>query len=186
MSGNQKIALRDDPSLILGPPRRVRRQVDRAQLRDPRRLSVRIECCQPTRSAITVAGIRGTDFSSSRIRGSNESANPADALRSYFGASSLRNAALTVFRETPMTRAISEIDTRSARCSLRISAQSSTSNTRFLLRSTEHRVSGKLVNFRLPRGGHFSLAVDSRGHSATTARGASCRTCRRLDNSHGP
>ena len=117
-------------------------------------------CCQPIRSAITVAGILGTERNSSLIRGSNESANTADGFRSYYGAPSLRNAPLTVFLETPMTRAISEIDTRSARCSLRISAQSSTSNTRFLPRSTEHRVSGKLVTFHLPRGGHFSLAVD--------------------------
>jgi hypothetical protein len=69
---------------------------------------------------------------------------------------------LTVLRDTPITRAISEIDTRSARCNRRISAQSSTPNTCFLPRSTEHRLQGKLVKFRLPRAGQFSLAVDMR------------------------
>jgi hypothetical protein len=38
-----------------------------------------------------------------------------------------------VFREIPNTRAISEIDNRSDRRNRRISAQSSTLNTRFLL-----------------------------------------------------
>jgi len=65
-----------------------------------------------------------------------------------------------VFRDTAITRATSEIDTRSDRHNRRISAQSSTLNTRFLPGSTEHRVPGKLVNFRLPRGGQFSPAVD--------------------------
>jgi hypothetical protein len=42
-----------------------------------------------------------------------------------------------------------------------ISAQSSTLNTRFLPRSVRARVSGKLVNFPLPRGGQYWVAVDT-------------------------
>jgi Single-strand binding protein family len=48
----------------------------------------------------------------------------------------------------------------SARRSRRTSAQSSTSNTCFLPSSVRARVQGKLVNFRLPRSGQFSVAVD--------------------------
>jgi hypothetical protein len=68
----------------------------------------------------------------------------ADA-RSYLGGPSLANAAFTVFREQPTTRAISEIDTPSERRSLRISAQSSTISTRSLPGSTPARVSRELV-----------------------------------------
>ena len=48
----------------------------------------------------------------------------------------------------------------SDRQSRRISAQSSTLSTCFLPSSAEARVSGKLVNFRLPRGDQYSLAAD--------------------------
>jgi hypothetical protein len=65
-----------------------------------------------------------------------------------------------VFREQPITRAISEIETPSDRRSLRISAQSSTISTRSLPGSTPARVSGKLVNFQLPHRGQFSPADD--------------------------
>jgi hypothetical protein len=126
-----------------------------------RPLKVRIPCGQLIRSAVTVAGIRGTDLSSALIDGSKSSVNGDTGLRRYFGALSRRNAAFPVFRETLNTRAISEIDTPSARCSLRISAQSSTSNTRFLLHSTEHRVPGELVNFHSPYGDQLSPAVDT-------------------------
>ena len=128
----------------------------------PAALNVAIPYGHPIHSAITVAGIPGTDFNNSRIRGSNSSANLGASFRSYFGAPSLRDAALTVLRETPTTRAISEIETPSPRYNLRISAQSSTSNTRFLLRSTTHRLPGKQINFHLPRSEQFSLAVDKR------------------------
>ena len=50
-------------------------------------------------------------------------------MRSYFGGPSETNADLTVFLETPNSRAIALIGNPSARCSLRISAQSSTDNT---------------------------------------------------------
>ena len=65
-----------------------------------------------------------------------------------------------MFREIPNTRAISEIDNRSERRNRRISAQSSTLNTRFLL-GPQPRLSRKLVNFQLPRTGQYSVAVDS-------------------------
>ena len=122
---------------------------------------MRIEYGQPTRSAITVAGIRGNARSSSRIRGSYSStSNPAGA-RSYLGGPSLANAAFTVFREQPTTRAISEIDTPSDLRSRRISAQSSTISTCFLPGSTPARVTRELVNFQLPHRGQYSVAVDS-------------------------
>jgi transcriptional regulator with XRE-family HTH domain len=55
---------------------------------------------------------------------------------------------------------VAEIGMPSARRSRRTSAQSSTSNTCFLPSSVRARVQGKLVNFRLPRSGQFSVAVD--------------------------
>src|SRR3954468_8861685 len=94
------------------------------------------------RSAITVAGIVGTACSSSRIRGSTSSTTDPRGGRSYFGGPSLRNAAFTVFFETPMTRAITLIGIRSDRCNRRISAQSSTASTRSLPGSARARVSG--------------------------------------------
>jgi len=123
---------------------------------------VRIEYGQPIRSAITVAGIVGNACNNSRIRGSNASTTDPTGARQYRGGPPLANARFTVFRATPSTRAISEIDNPSARRSRRTSAQSSTPNTRFLPGSTPARVSGKLVNFRLPRPGQYWAAVDSR------------------------
>ena len=98
-----------------------------------RALRVRIEYDQPIRSAITVAGIRGYTWSNSRIRDSTASATDPLAARWYFGGPSHANADFTVFREIPITRAISEIGNFSDRRNRRISAQSSTLNTRFLL-----------------------------------------------------
>jgi len=91
--------------------------------------STRIDRSHPIRSAITVAGIDGYALSSSRIRGS--AASTIDPLRgrSYRGGRSLATAARTVFLETPITLAIALIGIRSARCSRRISAQSSTEST---------------------------------------------------------
>jgi hypothetical protein len=65
-----------------------------------------------------------------------------------------------VFREQPITRAISEIDTPSDLRNRRISAQSSTTSTCFLPGSTPARVTGKLVNFQLPHRGQYSVAAD--------------------------
>ena len=122
---------------------------------------MRIDRVQPIRSAITVAGIVGIDRSNSRIRGSNSSTTDPAGSRSYFGGPSAANADFTVFLEIPINRATSEIDTFSDRCNRRISAQSSTLNTRFLLGSVQPRFSRKLVNFRLPRSGQYSVAVDA-------------------------
>jgi hypothetical protein len=93
---------------------------------------VRIECGHPIRSPITVAGIVGNALSNSRIRGSYPFTSEPIGFRRYLGGPSLANAALTVFLETPITRAISANGIRSARRSRRISAQSSTLSTRFL------------------------------------------------------
>jgi hypothetical protein len=80
-----------------------------------RPLSTRIDRSQPIRSAITVAGIPGNAFSSSRVAGSNPSTIDPGLGRSYFGGPSLATAARTVFRDTPITRAIALIGTPSAR-----------------------------------------------------------------------
>jgi hypothetical protein len=103
----------------------------------------------------------GTACNSSRIRGSNPSTRDPAGARSYLGGPSLASAAFTVFREQPITRAISEIETLSDRRNLRISAQSSTISTRSLPGSTPARVSGKLVKIELPHRDQFSAAVDT-------------------------
>ncbi|GFG52463.1 hypothetical protein MAGR_39040 [Mycolicibacterium agri] len=125
-----------------------------------RSLRVRIEYCQPIRSAITVAGILGNAFSNSRIRGSTSSTTDPAGSRTYFGGRSEANATFTVLRATPITRATSEIDNCSDRRNRRLSAQSSTLNTRFLPGSPEPRVSRKLVKIQLPRSGQYSVAAD--------------------------
>ena len=80
-----------------------------------RALSTRIERSQPTRSAITVAGMLGYAFSSSRIRGSTPSTIDPTPVRRYAGGPSAANAAFTVFLEIPINRAITLIGNRSAR-----------------------------------------------------------------------
>lgn len=84
---------------------------------------------QPTRSAITVAGIVGNACSCSRIRDSNASTADPVGFRTYFGGPSDASAERTVFRETPNVLAIILIGNPSVLCSRRISAQSSTDNT---------------------------------------------------------
>ena len=81
---------------------------------------------QPTRSAITVAGIDGVASNNRRISGSNASTADPTGARSYFGGLDEANAAATVFREIPNCLAIARPDNRSDRCNRRISAQSST------------------------------------------------------------
>ena len=93
--------------------------------------STRIERVQPIRSAITVAGIRGYPCNSSRIRGSTSSTIEPFSGRSYFGGSSEANVVLTVFFDIPNIWATALIGKPSARCSRRISAQSSTDNIPF-------------------------------------------------------
>src|SRR5215217_7273831 len=160
MSGNQKSHWATSPATYtVRPAGSGGRYAGRNSATRPP--NVRIPNGQPTRSAITVAGIVGTALNNSRIRGSNPSTRDPAGVRSYLGGPSLANAAFTVFREQPITRAISEIETPSERRSLRISAQSSTISTRSLPRSTPARVSGKLVKFQLPHRGQFSAAADT-------------------------
>ena len=83
---------------------------------------------QPIRSAITVAGIVGVCDSNRRIRGSTSSTADPVAARRYLGGASATSLAFTVFFEIPNCRAICLIGIRSATCSRRISAQSSTLN----------------------------------------------------------
>ena len=80
-----------------------------------------------------MAGIVGTTWSCSRIRGSNASTADPAGFRTYLGGPSATSAARTVLRETPNVLAIILIGNLSARCNLRISAQSSTDNTPVLL-----------------------------------------------------
>ena len=83
-----------------------------------------IDPSQPTRSAITVAGISGNSASNSRTRGSNGENDVVTGLRSYFGGASEATAFTTVVREIPRRTAICAFGTPSA-ASLRIRAQSS-------------------------------------------------------------
>jgi hypothetical protein len=87
-------------------------------------------------------------------------------LRTYLGASSEANADLTVFLETPITRATCEIDNPSDRRNRRISAQSSTFSTYFLPGSTPARLTAQVINFRVPRPVQFSRAADTSDPSA--------------------
>jgi hypothetical protein len=105
----------------------------------------------PTRSAITVAGIVGAALSWARIASSTASTADPTGLRSYFGGPSDTSAARTVFREIPNVRAIILIGDPSARCSLRISAQSSTDNNSLLssrLNCTESQSEGVRIQAR--------------------------------------
>jgi hypothetical protein len=66
-------------------------------------LNTDIPPVQPTRSAITVAGILGV-INCSRIAGSNWSTADLAGSRAYFGGPSKAIAARTVHRETPTSR----------------------------------------------------------------------------------
>ncbi len=77
----------------------------------------------------------GYAASNSRIRGSTASTIDPAGARSYFGGPSEANAARTVLRDTPITRAIALIAIPSDRCNRRISAQSSTLSTLPILRT---------------------------------------------------
>ena len=67
-------------------------------------------------------------------------AHQPTGLRTYFGGSSEANADRTVFRETFNVLAINLIGNPSARCNLRISAQSSTANNSLLLSARKPRL----------------------------------------------
>ncbi|MBG6240104.1 hypothetical protein IWX78_003099 [Mycetocola sp. CAN_C7] len=66
-----------------------------------RSFKVVIECSQPMRSAMTVAGIRGKSRSSLRTSPSTASTNDPFDEREYPGGSSDASAARTVLRATP-------------------------------------------------------------------------------------
>ena len=83
----------------------------------------------PMRSATTVAGIVGQSFSSARIRSSKASTADVCRGRRYEGGSPDLTATRTVLRATPTRFAIVLMPKPSAKCSLRISAQSSTVST---------------------------------------------------------
>src|SRR3954467_306213 len=128
MSGNQKSHCAISPATyVVRPAGSGGRYAGRSSATRPDK--VRIDLVQPTRSAITVAGIVGTAINNSRIRGSTASTIDPAGARAYRGGPSDANAARTVFFETPNTLAITLIGIRSARCNRRISAQSSTDNT---------------------------------------------------------
>jgi hypothetical protein len=80
-----------------------------------------------------VAGIVGVSRSSSRICTSTVSMAEPFGARWYCGSRSCASARFTVFFEMPRCLAIARIGICSARCSLRISAQSSTWITSSLL-----------------------------------------------------
>ena len=83
---------------------------------------------QPTRSAITVAGMSGNSASSTRTRRSNGPNDVGTGFRSYFGGASDARARATVDLPIPRSRATCRCGTPSA-TSRRISAQSSTEIT---------------------------------------------------------
>lgn len=113
------------------------------------------------RSAITVAGMSGHAFSSSCSRGSTASAIEPRGALSYFGGPSEASAPFTVFFDTPSSRAMALMGIFSARCSLRISAQSSTLSTLFLPGSWLEPGCQEGVSFQaLPRG-QFSRVADN-------------------------
>lgn len=97
---------------------------------------------QPTRSANTVAGIRGVPASNRRTSFSNTSNEDPAGLRSYFGAVSAANARSTVPRETPNCFASSRLEIFSFAKRWRIVTQSS-----------------KLITFNDVRWPHFQLAL---------------------------
>ena len=83
-------------------------------------------------------------------------------MPAYFGGPSDTSAARTVFREIPNVRAIILIVDPSARCSLQISAQSSTDNNSLLssrLNCTESQSEGGQNSGALTRG-PFSYVAD--------------------------
>src|ERR1700754_1546165 len=120
-----------------------------------RSLNTVIPRVHPTRSAITEAGIVGTAVSWARIASSNASTADPAGLRSYFGGPSEANAARTVFREMPNVLAINLIGNPSARCNLRISAQSSTANNSLLLSARKPRLRRRGSKFGRRHGVSF-------------------------------
>jgi len=119
------------------------------------------EPVQPTRSAITVAGISGNSTNNARTRPSTPLNDvTANGGRSYLGGSLDAAARATVFREIPNRSAIRVFGTPSA-TNLRINAQSSKVIT--LQSSSAHFPSGRTAQ--------FSAVTDNRyGRPLTTSR----------------
>src|SRR5215208_120844 len=98
MSGNQKSHWAISPATYtVRPAGSGGRYAGRNSATRP--LNVRIPYGQPTRSAITVAGILGTALTNSRIRGAVAASRGPAGARVFLGGPSLANAAFTVFRE---------------------------------------------------------------------------------------
>lgn len=72
-----------------------------------------IDPVQPTRSAITVAGMSGVAASNCRTAGSNGVNAVGAGRRSYFGGDSEPTALITVVREIPSRAAICAFGTPS-------------------------------------------------------------------------
>ena len=85
---------------------------------------------------------------------------PAAQRRSYRGGPVAASARFTVFFEHPITLAIALIGIPSARCSRRISAQSSTPNTSLPPRLGSSQ-GPRGVSFQASIGGQFSRVVDT-------------------------
>src|SRR4029077_210189 len=115
--------------------------------------------------AITLAGIVGTSVSWARIASSNASTADPTGLRTYFGGSSQANADRTVFRETFNVLAINLIGNPSARCNLRISAQSSTANNSLLLSARKPRLRRRGSKFGRRHGVSFQTTRTARRES---------------------
>ena len=90
-----------------------------------------------------------------QIASSNASTADPTGLRTYFGGSSEANADRTVFRETFNVLAINLIGNPSARCNLRISAQSSTANNSLLLSARKPRLRRRGSKFGRRHGVSF-------------------------------
>ena len=156
---------------------------------------------QPMRSATTVAGMSGVSANNRRMAGSNASTAEPRSSRTYFGASSERNAVRTVLRATPSRRAMAFAPIASALCNLLISAHSSTL-IKFPLpvgrcRPGQARAqttesggpSGEGVSFRPLIGGHYWAGVDSETHrDSTQDRESTHDRCRgaKAEQAHSP
>src|SRR6516164_10780590 len=103
------------------------------------------------------------------MRGSNSSTIDGAGRRSYLGGASEANAERTVLRDTFNTRAIILIGNPSARCNLRISAQSSTDNTPSSSRPDQGQETRKGVKIRAATRGQFSGGADNLSHPAHLA-----------------
>ena len=146
--------------VIAGAPGRIRWQIHRAQLTNPL-IEHRRPTIHPTRPDDHAGRqIVGTSVSWARIASSNASTADPTGLRTYFGGSSQANADRTVFRETFNVLAINLIGNPSARCNLRISAQSSTANNSLLLSARKPRLRRR-GSIRASTRGQFSDDADS-------------------------